>query len=51
MTGLVSGLHAPEASHLLLEAVAGWRLVRAAYEQAATPPTSCDTRQVLPHPD
>lgn len=35
VTGLVSGLHAPEASHLLLlEAVAGERLVRLAYEQA-----------------
>jgi S-adenosylmethionine:tRNA ribosyltransferase-isomerase len=35
VTGLVSGLHAPQASHLLLlEAVAGSALVRAAYEQA-----------------
>jgi S-adenosylmethionine:tRNA ribosyltransferase-isomerase len=35
VTGLVSGLHAPEASHLLLlEAVVGPALVRAAYEQA-----------------
>lgn len=33
--GLVTGWHAPEASHLhLLEAVAGERLVRAAYEAA-----------------
>lgn len=37
VTGLVSGLHAPEASHLLLlEAVAGSALVRLAYEQAVT---------------
>jgi S-adenosylmethionine:tRNA ribosyltransferase-isomerase len=35
VTGLISGLHAPEASHLLLlEAVAGPDLVRSAYEQA-----------------
>ncbi|MGH8774501.1 MAG: S-adenosylmethionine:tRNA ribosyltransferase-isomerase [Jiangellaceae bacterium] len=35
VTGLVTGLHAPEASHLLLlEAVAGPDLVRAAYEAA-----------------
>ena len=35
VTGLVTGLHAPEASHLLLlEAVAGPRLVDAAYQAA-----------------
>ncbi len=35
VTGLVSGLHAPEASHLLLlEAVAGARAVRRAYASA-----------------
>jgi len=35
VTGLVSGLHAPEASHLLLlEAVAGAGLVRTAYAEA-----------------
>ena len=35
VTGLVSGLHAPEASHLLLlEAVAGADLVRRAYDAA-----------------
>jgi S-adenosylmethionine:tRNA ribosyltransferase-isomerase len=35
VTGLVTGLHAPEASHLrLLEAVAGPRLVATAYETA-----------------
>jgi S-adenosylmethionine:tRNA ribosyltransferase-isomerase len=35
VTGLVSGLHAPEASHLLLlEAVAGAELVRQAYAAA-----------------
>lgn len=35
VTGLVTGLHAPEASHLLLlEAVAGADLVRRAYEAA-----------------
>lgn len=35
VTGLVSGLHAPQASHLLLlEAVAGAAAVRRAYEQA-----------------
>ncbi len=35
VTGLVTGLHAPEASHLsLLEAVAGTALVRRAYEEA-----------------
>ncbi|MEP6664999.1 MAG: S-adenosylmethionine:tRNA ribosyltransferase-isomerase [Nocardioidaceae bacterium] len=35
VTGLVSGLHEPEASHLLLlEAVAGAALVRAAYREA-----------------
>jgi S-adenosylmethionine:tRNA ribosyltransferase-isomerase len=35
VTGLVTGLHAPEASHLLLlEAVAGERLVREAYAAA-----------------
>ena len=35
VTGLVTGLHAPEASHLLLlEAVAGADLVRSAYEAA-----------------
>ena len=35
VTGLVSGLHAPEASHLLLlEAVAGTDLVRQAYDAA-----------------
>ncbi len=35
VTGLVTGLHAPEASHLLLlEAVAGPRLVAAAYQAA-----------------
>ena len=35
VTGLVTGLHAPEASHLLLlEAVAGARLVREAYDAA-----------------
>ncbi|GLZ28427.1 queuosine biosynthesis protein [Lentzea sp. NBRC 105346] len=35
VTGLITGLHAPEASHLaLLEAVAGTDLVKAAYEEA-----------------
>lgn len=35
VTGLVSGLHAPEASHLLLlDAVAGARLVRRVYDAA-----------------
>ncbi|HVW42528.1 MAG TPA: S-adenosylmethionine:tRNA ribosyltransferase-isomerase [Amycolatopsis sp.] len=35
VSGLVTGLHAPEASHLLLlEAVAGPRLVRTAYDAA-----------------
>jgi S-adenosylmethionine:tRNA ribosyltransferase-isomerase len=35
VTGIVTGLHEPEASHLLLlEAVAGPGLVRAAYEEA-----------------
>ena len=35
VTGLISGLHEPEASHLLLlEAVAGRRLVAGAYEAA-----------------
>lgn len=35
MTGLVTGLHAPQASHLLLlEAVAGVELVDAAYTAA-----------------
>jgi len=35
VTGLVTGLHEPEASHLLLlEAVAGPALVRAAYDEA-----------------
>lgn len=35
MTGLVTGLHPPETSHLLLvEAVAGEELVGAAYETA-----------------
>jgi S-adenosylmethionine:tRNA ribosyltransferase-isomerase len=35
VTGLVTGLHAPEASHLLLlEAVAGAELVRRAYDAA-----------------
>jgi S-adenosylmethionine:tRNA ribosyltransferase-isomerase len=35
VTGLITGLHAPEASHLqLLEAVAGHALVDAAYRQA-----------------
>jgi S-adenosylmethionine:tRNA ribosyltransferase-isomerase len=35
VTGLVSGLHAPEASHLLLlEAVAGADLVRRSYDAA-----------------
>jgi S-adenosylmethionine:tRNA ribosyltransferase-isomerase len=35
VTGLVTGLHAPGASHLLLlEAVAGTDLVRAAYVAA-----------------
>jgi S-adenosylmethionine:tRNA ribosyltransferase-isomerase len=35
VTGLVTGLHAPEASHLLLlESVAGTELVAAAYEAA-----------------
>lgn len=35
VTGLVTGLHAPEASHLLLlEAVVGPQLLRAAYEAA-----------------
>lgn len=37
VTGLVTGLHAPEASHLLLlEAVAGPELVRRAYDSALT---------------
>jgi S-adenosylmethionine:tRNA ribosyltransferase-isomerase len=35
VTGLVTGLHAPDASHLLLlEAVAGRRLVDTAYQAA-----------------
>jgi S-adenosylmethionine:tRNA ribosyltransferase-isomerase len=35
VTGLITGLHAPEASHLqLLEAVAGQELVGAAYRRA-----------------
>jgi S-adenosylmethionine:tRNA ribosyltransferase-isomerase len=35
VTGLITGLHAPEASHLqLLEAVAGPELVDAAYRRA-----------------
>jgi len=35
VTGLITGLHAPEASHLLLlEAVAGPELVAAAYRRA-----------------
>ena len=35
VTGLITGLHAPEASHLLLlEAVAGHELVAAAYDEA-----------------
>jgi S-adenosylmethionine:tRNA ribosyltransferase-isomerase len=35
VTGLITGLHEPEASHLLLlEAVAGPAMVRAAYEEA-----------------
>ena len=35
VTGLITGLHAPEASHLrLLEAVAGTELVDAAYRAA-----------------
>jgi S-adenosylmethionine:tRNA-ribosyltransferase-isomerase (queuine synthetase) len=35
VSGLVSGLHEPEASHLLLlEAVAGPAMVAAAYEEA-----------------
>jgi S-adenosylmethionine:tRNA ribosyltransferase-isomerase len=35
VTGLVTGLHAPEASHLLLlQAVAGSDLVRSAYVEA-----------------
>jgi S-adenosylmethionine:tRNA ribosyltransferase-isomerase len=35
VTGLITGLHAPEASHLrLLEAVAGPALVQAAYRAA-----------------
>ena len=37
VTGLVTGLHEPEASHLLLlESVAGPDLVRAAYDEAVT---------------
>lgn len=37
VTGLITGLHAPEASHLLLlEAVAGAELVDAAYRRAVT---------------
>jgi S-adenosylmethionine:tRNA ribosyltransferase-isomerase len=37
VTGLVTGLHEPEASHLLLlEAVAGADLVRAAYREAVS---------------
>jgi S-adenosylmethionine:tRNA ribosyltransferase-isomerase len=37
VTGLITGLHAPEASHLqLLEAVAGPALVAAAYREAVT---------------
>jgi S-adenosylmethionine:tRNA ribosyltransferase-isomerase len=37
VTGLITGLHAPEASHLrLLEAVAGPDLVQAAYERAVS---------------
>ena len=37
VNGLVSGLHAPEASHLLLlEAVAGSELVAHAYEAAVS---------------
>jgi S-adenosylmethionine:tRNA ribosyltransferase-isomerase len=35
VTGLITGLHAPEASHLLLlESVAGSELVAAAYDAA-----------------
>jgi S-adenosylmethionine:tRNA ribosyltransferase-isomerase len=35
VSGLITGLHEPEASHLLLlEAVAGPDLVRAAYDEA-----------------
>ena len=48
VTGLISGLHPPEASHLLLlEAVAGAELVQQAYEAAvrtATSGTSSATR-------
>jgi S-adenosylmethionine:tRNA ribosyltransferase-isomerase len=37
VTGLISGLHEPEASHLmLLEAVAGPDLVAAAYRAAVS---------------
>jgi len=37
VTGLVSGLHTPEASHLLLlQAVAGEQLVADAYAAAVT---------------
>ncbi len=37
VTGLITGLHAPEASHLLLlEAIAGPDLVRTAYDAALT---------------
>jgi S-adenosylmethionine:tRNA ribosyltransferase-isomerase len=37
VTGLITGLHAPESSHLqLLEAVAGHAMVDAAYRQAVT---------------
>jgi S-adenosylmethionine:tRNA ribosyltransferase-isomerase len=37
VTGLLTGLHLPESSHLLmLEAVAGAELVSAAYEAAVT---------------
>jgi S-adenosylmethionine:tRNA ribosyltransferase-isomerase len=37
VTGLVTGLHEPQASHLLLlESVAGPDLVRAAYDEAIT---------------
>jgi S-adenosylmethionine:tRNA ribosyltransferase-isomerase len=38
--GLLTGLHDPQASHLdLVEAVAGARLRREAYEAAAEAPT------------
>ena len=42
VTGLITGLHAPEASHLqLLEAVAGPDLVRRRLRARPSPSTTC----------